>query len=811
MKPFKSNPTTVAGALLCSCLLTQVAHSQNATNTLTKSLSSPVNAPVTNVQKDETNSSPRERGRILVKLNPIASEYQVFGDIGTSPGADADGEGVDFRSFFPRKSPTEHAKNALRLGYTFNFNDQSSIGKSGYNVDFTHILDPETKWVLSGQFRKSASDRRIEHYESVWQQTKGADSYYLDRPRISFDEILTENAVATAQIGFRPNDKHEFYFKTSYQDYSDNSYRNRLELQLGGASVVEGSETIAEDNTITAASFTGAKTRRYFGDTDNTRTRLHNTIGGSYSGSDWDIDYSIYSQKWNLDTRWYNWNFRDTGLNLSYDLKDPYLPTISIEDEPDILDPSNANFSSLRIHDTHTRDRDLAARIDAERPLFIAGSEYWIQTGALHREKERNTWQDLQVFLPISGNSFTLDQVAFAPEASPLLSGTYNLPPGLDPSKSRAFVTDNPDIFVNDEFRQKVESKPQSYTAEESVTSTYLLATRKAGEWTYELGGRLERTETATRGTVVIPEAVNDPEEGELLEIIQDPATNAKLIIKDLYSENDYTNFIPSAEVSFSASPETTWRAAWFQLLMRPQYYNIVDYRRISIPTRTISEGNPSLNPTSIEKFRLSWTKANDSLGSLSIEGYLINIENFFYGSVSEDTLLEEGIPTTYRVSRVENGEKAKIKGFEVQWQKSVKDFGVFDSATASLAYTYSDSDANVQSRPNDVLPTPERSRHLAKLSLRGTSGKFTNGMELSYQSKALDDLGSSYSQDVYREAVVQLSLKSSYRLNEKTTLNINLSNLTDHPERSYEGSPIRVTRNQYSSWFGTFNVSRSF
>ncbi|MBD5778731.1 TonB-dependent receptor [Pelagicoccus sp. NFK12] len=811
MKPFRSNPVTVAGALLCSCLTAPAGQSQTAASTISPSSTAPREAAPAAEQKDETNQSPRERGRILVKRNPIASEYQVFGDIGTSPGADADGEGVDFRSFFPSRSPNANPSDSLTLGYSLNFNDQSGIGKSGYSLSFSKALDPEKKWVIAAQYKDSASDRLIEHYESVWLQSPGEETYYLDRPRFSFDEILTENTVATAQIGFRPNDRHEFYFKTSYQDYADDSYRNRIELQTGAATVVDGSQSVADDGTILAASFEDARTRRYFGDTENRRTRLHNTFGGTYNGDDWTVDYSVYTQKWDLNTLWYNWNFQDRGLDLSYQVDDPYLPNITVHNGIDLLDTSTAAFSNLRIHDSATRDRDLAARVDADRQLSIAGADYWIQTGALHREKERNTWEDRTVFLPITGNSFTLDQVAFDHSGSPLLSGTYTQPPGLSPSKSRAFVEEHPEIFVSNEFREKVESAPQSYTAEESVSSAYLLGTRKVGEWTYELGGRLERTKTATRGTVIIPEAVNDPEEGELIEIIEDPNSGSDLIIKDLYSENSYTNFIPSAEVSYNTTPDTTWKAAWFQLLMRPQYYNIVDYRRISIPTRSISEGNPDLNPTEIDKFRLSWTKNNETLGTFSIEGYLINIENFFYGSVSEDTILEEGTPTIYKVSRVQNGEEAKIKGFEIQWSKTAKDFGFLDSATASFAYTYSDSEANVQSRPDDILPTPERSEHLGKLSLKGTIGSLTSGIDLSYQSEALDDLGGSYSQDEYREAVIRLDARSSYRLDEKTTLSINLSNLTDHPERSYEGSPYRVTRNQYSSWFGTFNVSRSF
>lgn len=822
MKPLKSKPLAVAGAVLYSCIYPLAAQTVNEPEQAPETAPALKNSQTASGQKDEANSSPRERGRILVKLNPIASEYQVFGDIGTSPGADADGEGVDFRAFFPKNNPVDKPIDSLAVGYTFNYNDQSSIGKSGYNLSFTKRLNPEGSLVLSAQTRTSISDRNIEHYGSVWQLPKESDpdnpvwlqvpgeaTYVLDRARFSFDEIYTKNVVSAAQLGFQANERNKLYFKTYYQDYADNFYRNRLELQFGAASPVEGSQTIAPDGSITSASLEGAATRRYFGDTDSFRTRQHNSFGGTYSGDEWTIDYSVYLQKWNLDSLWRDWNFRDRNLELSYSIDDPYLPTITENGDTDLLDVSGAISDLIRIHNSYTRDRDQAARVDAERSISLGDREIWIQTGLLHREKKRETWQEREV---LSTNTpLTLSELAFDTAGTPLLDGSYTQPAGLDPLQGRAFLETNAAQFTHDLYRERTESAPESYTTEESVTSAYLLGTREVGEWKFELGGRIERTQTSTRGTVVIPEAVNDPSEGEFIETITNPNNGQNFIIKNLYSENSYNNFIPSGEVLFKPSNKNSFKAAWFQLLMRPQYFNIVDYRRISTSTRTISEGNPNLAPSEIDKFRLSWTREEKRLGTFSLEAYMISIENFFYGSVAEESLLEGGVPVPYRVSRVENGEKASIKGFEVQWEKSAEDFTIFDKASTELAYTYSDSEATVQSRPGDALPTPERSRHLLKFSLSGTLGKLTNGIDFTYQSSALDDLGSSYDQDEYREAVVGLSWSSKYRLNEKTTISLNVSNLTDHPERSYEGSPLRVSLNQYSSWFGSFDFSRSF
>ncbi|MBC2606510.1 TonB-dependent receptor [Pelagicoccus albus] len=798
------NIMAAAGTLSCILLTSTVSNAAEETTN--------AKAPATqSAAKDETNSSPRERGRILVKRNPIASEYQIFGDSGTAAGADADGEGVDFRAFFPQSNPADDPSELLKIGYTLNYNDQSGIGKSGYNISWKHALDSKQKIVMAAQLRHSASDRLIEHYESVWSERSEDGNYYLDRPRFSYDEILTENTVASAQIGYKANDRNSFYFKTYRQDYKDHAYRNRLELQFAGADLIEDSQSITEDGSASEAIFNNASSRRYFGDTTNTRTRVHNSIGGTYTGEEWTVDYVVYMQKWNLDTEWFNWNFTESGLDVGYEIDNPYKPTFTTYNDTNLQNQSNATLSSLRIHDTHTRDRDLAARIDADRNISLGSRDLWIQTGGLHREKEREVWQTIQVYFPSSDNLLYLTDVANDEEFGSILEGYFEMPTGLDPAKGRDAFYNNPEYFAANDYRQAIESAPQSYTAKESVTSAYLLGTQKTGDWTFEIGGRLEHTETETRGTVVIPESVNDADEGAYLETVVNPSNGEAQIIKDLYSENSYDNFIPSAEATYQLSDSDRIKAAWFQLLMRPQYYNIVDYRRISVPTRSISEGNPELSPTSIDKARLSWIRDNETLGSLAFELYYIQIENFFYGSVTDEVILEDGVPQTYRVSRVENGEKANIKGFEIQWNKTINDFAIFDTSTATLAYTYSDSEATVQSRPEDILTTPERSKHLLKLNLSGRIGNYRTELEYAYQSKALDDLGNSVEQDVYREPVVSLSWLNRYSLDKTTSLNLNFANITDHAERSYEGSPIRVTGNQYSSWFGTFNLTKTF
>ena len=756
---------------------------------------------------DEANSSPRERGRVLVKRNPIASEYQIFGDNGASPGADADGEGVDYRAFLPTQNPTDIKNNQLTVGYNLNYNAFADATKHGGDVSFAYRLGTDSRWAMTGLFRSSASDRHIEHYESLWQTPDfeiighPGDAYLLDRPRYSFDRIYTRNNLYNLSLGFQLAPNHALFFKTSYQDYFDNAYRNRLEYQFGGSQIDQSSIVFSGDN-ISSARFTNARTRRYFGDTDNYRERLHTLLGGSYKGDTWSIDYSVYSQKWDLDTLWHDWNFNDFNLDLTYRIEDRYLPTISSNNGGDILDTSAARFTSFRIHDTYTRDRDQAGRIDAERRLHIADLPLWLQTGMLARKKERETGQSRDVYSVNSANPFYLSDVDLGRAPTDIVNNRYTLQDGLDPAAGLALLQSDPSKFKYDAYKSHTEAQPQGYAAEESVIAAYALLVADMDPWSITFGLRGERTSTDTRGRVYIPALVDNPDQGVLIETLVNPDDGKTYLIKDLYSENSYTNILPTIEVTYEINDTTRIRASAFELLMRPQYFNIIAYRRVNIPTRTVSEGNPYLEPTSIRKARVAWIKDLENKGSLSIEAYGIDIENFFYGAVSDETILENGVPEAYRVSRIENGDGGRIHGLELQWKQPLPSAFGIEKANLTVAYTYSDSDATLPTRPNDRITVPERSRHLLKTTLQANIGKLAATIDLAYQSEALDGVGNEYAKDEYREPVITTELGLRYPISKTLSLYANFFNLADHPERSYENDPFRVTQNQYSSWF---------
>ncbi|MCH6256393.1 hypothetical protein MLD52_07525 [Puniceicoccaceae bacterium K14] len=753
---------------------------------------------------DETTQSPRERGRVLQKLNPIASEHQVFGALGSIPGSDADGEGVDYRSFFSNGEPFSGPSKYLNFSLSGNYNELSANSEFGGAFDYGFEFGQDGDWYLKLGARSSASDRIVEHYNSAWKQFGDSEGvYFLDRPRFSEDFIYTRNNVYALELHHRLNDRHRVYYKASYQDYFDNFYRNRLELQYGSGSIDDQSIVIGGDGeSIVAAISSGASTRRYFGNTDTQRDRQHHVVGGSYEGEAWSLDYSVYYHNWEIEQEWYNWNFNDFNLDISYDIEDRYFPDYEVVSGEDLLETSSTRFSSLRIHDTSTKDEDLAARLDAERRVLVSDTEVWLQLGALYREKNRTNEEIRDVFGFDSDDPFYLSDVDKKRSPGDLIvDSTFQKPTGLDPLLAENFFFSSSDEFVFNDYNSIVESAAQLYEAFESVAGGYGLAVWENGDWAFEVGARYEKSNTDSVGRIVIPEEVNDPSEG--LEILRVRANEgaAYSIIKDLSASNTYDNLIPSAEFEYKIGDRLKLRGGWFNRLMRPQYYNIVNYRRISFTTKTVSEGNPLLSPTKIEKSRLALITELDALGSFAFEVYSIDIEDFFYDAVSQENIFVNGVPEEYTVTRVENGKSGSIKGFEIQWRRGLDFIGLGEEASIQISYTYSDSEAEVVTRPNESFLLPERSEHLLKVDLRKKIGNATVSFNAGYQSEALDNLGASVYRDRYREDVISLAFTGSYKLNRRSNIGLAISGILDHPERSYDGSNIRVQNNQYSSW----------
>lgn len=789
---------------------------------------------------DTVNESPRERGRVLLKRNPIASEYAGAGQLGLAPGAGSDAEGVDYRGFFPLPSiEAVQARSTAEFGLIFQGGAQKLTPQAALSTAVLFGADDRTSVQISA--RRSASERIIEHYQSAWRPReilladpsaptvvidRIQSDFYLERARYSQDFFETTNDQLRWRLDHRLSGHLRIGYEGLYAQYDDDFYRNRMEHRFfhfdedytdtvfTNSSVLD--ESITPDG-IDELDLQGASIRRYFGSTVTARKWHRHLLDLAWETDNQSLTLSGYFGDWNNQPITDGWNFYDRGIDLGYDLANPYQPVIKVLDGTDLQDTSASEFSDYQIYFTDTTDKDYAGRVDFDQRWSITGQPIWVSVGLLHRTKERVNDYEQEIY-GASSNPFFLDAVDQDKPGGLIVKNAYDLPKGIDPARGAAFFEQNrTSDFAFNESVSILSSARNRYTTEETVDAGYLLAYQRVGQWRWEFGLRQEWTKTATKGIITGDFDNLAAQDGEFLDTIQVAGVDYDVssgvhgtFIKEAVGKNAYDHLLPSFSLRFDPEKRWAWRTAYYQLMMRPQYFDIVSYRRIQHPTTSISEGNPNLAPTLIDNFITAFDWDGDHLGKWSVEFYYTKIKDFFYNTTTFEDVFNplSGNLEQYTARRIENGDSAWIRGLQLQWSDDWEaPLPGVDSLEVTAAYTYSESEATFD-QPDEkavivsvTTQLPERTRHLLNLNAAAKMGKWTYDTSLAFIGRTLDDLGESRARDNFREKVLAWDNSVSFRYSDLWQASLALSNILDHPERSYEGAPLRVGQNQYSAY----------
>lgn len=779
--------------LLAAPLWAQVTSDKEVANksTSTTATSPAAVAPPSVPGDADATDSPRERGRVLQKRNPIASEYLALGQLGRSPGAQADGEGNDFRRYFVATGTGLRGRDAAHAGVFFTYQSLSGEATPGFDARLSRHWGAEARrWSLDLKANVTSADRLIEHYEAAWAPEAGGQRYYLQRPRLSQDDIYTRTRSVALTVEHRLSATDTVFAQVSWSDYFDDYFRNRIELNYGQGTVTAAGGVVG--NSRSELAVTNAGSRRYFARTKTRRDigRVH--LGGRHDGPVWSVDYGIYYARWDNRPQSDGWNFTERGLDLAYAITDAHLPRFQVTNGVPLDGGTLTTFNDLRSTTTQTLDTDWAARADVQRSVAVHDGTLWLSGGASSRRKERTNGGDKLVYLRDAARPLTMAEVGLTPAPGTIMDGVYALPRGLDTDPAHGRLLAGEPAFAYSASRTVLETLQDVYESTEMVSGVYALGLWKRGAWSVEVGVRGEATRTDSLGTVISP-AATDRGTGRLLAQVIDAGVVQN--IREVPGAGSYETLLPSAAVEWRITPAVTTRVAAYDQLMRPQYFDIVSYRRVAQPTLTISEGNPALEPTSIRTCAWAVEWRNRGVGVVGAELYATQVSHFFYSAQRFETIDGD----IYTTSRVENGGDGTIRGLQLQWTRGYTPVAGL-SVSPMAAYTYSESEADLPTRPADRLTLPERSRHLLKVGVEWALASVGGSVDWGYQSKALDDVGPSLDRDGYREAVKSLDAALWWKVARRWKATLSAQNLTDAPERSYEGKPTRVTRNQFSS-----------
>jgi len=293
-------------------------------------------------------------------------------------------------------------------------------------------------------------------------------------------------------------------------------------------------------------------------------------------------------------------------------------------------------------------------------------------------------------------------------------------------------------------------------------------------------------------------------------------------------SERDYSDFLPSLNITLELSKKTLVRFAAANVMRRAEFLELSPSHVVSNDSTSASRGDPYLNPYRATQFDVSveqyWGKGNMLSGAFfykDIKSFLkteeecwdnpeyvavsseVNREDLCYldGRAEDPTatsnLSELGLTTTFD----SNGESGKVQGIELSYQQMLK-YGL----GTSLNYTYADSED-----PNDI-PLLDISKDTVNAAIFYEKNGISTRFAYTYRSRFLENDNESRLQRIgqigaingendpsvrqsFRESIKQLDWSASYDFSEGVRVQMDIVNLLKEPTRdsTYLGSVYQV------------------
>lgn len=317
-------------------------------------------------------------------------------------------------------------------------------------------------------------------------------------------------------------------------------------------------------------------------------------------------------------------------------------------------------------------------------------------------------------------------------------------------------------------------------------------------------------------------------------------------VIRDgskVVGENDYSDFLPSLNVTYNVNDDTLVRFAAAKVMRRADFSELSPAFDVNNDTTKATQGSIGLDPYRATQFDLSVEHYFGEGNMMSFAVFYKDVESFlstenscvadsstagqnvtewyavctlnnagvdnpnmeFHSNASDSAglahvegLRDQGL-TGIDTSKDTNGEKGKVQGFEVGYQQHF-DFlpGAWSGLGLSVNYTYADSE-QPQVEGEDIRPLLDISEHT--YNVQGFWEYSDYAIRLAYNYRS-DYLASENEKrvlnfsDNYRDSRGQLDFSASWDINEQLTVVANASNLTGEASifSSEYGTPWKNT-----------------
>ncbi|MGJ8694017.1 MAG: TonB-dependent receptor [Thalassotalea sp.] len=273
-------------------------------------------------------------------------------------------------------------------------------------------------------------------------------------------------------------------------------------------------------------------------------------------------------------------------------------------------------------------------------------------------------------------------------------------------------------------------------------------------------------------------------------------------------SNNNYTDFLPSANIAFELASDQILRFSYNKTLSSHNTDNLgrgLNVTRLIQPNGSFqaqtasANGNPDLKPWRSTNFDASYEWYFSDTGLLSLGLFQMDIESFIEnGTVirsditdSDGQITNPSVPT----STILNGAGGKIEGLEFTYQQAF-DFlpEAFNGLGMMFNYTYAPSESANTDWYGDILPINDNSENQANTVIYWEKDGLSVRLAHNYRSEALvgvqsiwDD-GASVSRPFahYTEATSYVDMSVSYDIDKNISIYAQGTNITEESQARY-------------------------
>ncbi|QDP02153.1 TonB-dependent receptor [Thalassotalea sp. PS06] len=253
-------------------------------------------------------------------------------------------------------------------------------------------------------------------------------------------------------------------------------------------------------------------------------------------------------------------------------------------------------------------------------------------------------------------------------------------------------------------------------------------------------------------------------------------------------TKNDYSETLPSLNVTYEVIPDLLIRGAWAKVMSLPNYQDLKNTFSFNDTTFTGSAGNPFLEPWRATQWEIGAEWYFDEASLLSATYFSKDIEQFLFSSSQMESI--PGYDQEFNISRRRNGGDAELSGIELQFQT---EFGLGFGMIAN--YTYTDSEVT-NDQGVSGLALPGNSEDMWNVTGYWENDMFSARVMANHRGGFFN--GVRIGADSQTEEFTSVDVAFSYDVTENLKLSVQGINLTGELYR---------TQNSPDSWGGIFQL----